>query len=1090
MRGRLPLPAVLLAIALAGAPALAVAVVPVGAAAQSAVLVDGFDSAAAWTASPADGVEMRLSSEPDGSPAGGPGRALRVDFRFVKGGGYAVLHRRLDLALPENYRFTFRVRGDCPPENLEFKLIDSTGANVWWHNRRDFRFPRDWETVTIRKRQVSFAWGPAGGGELRRAAALEFAITAGSGGSGTVWLDDLELTPLPSPGATPAPVAASASASRPGCPAERAVDGAVRTAWISAAEDRSPWLELDLGEAREFGGLVVDRAKEWRASGYVAEVSDDRAAWRALRTVGAVRRERDHLDLPETEARYIRLRAAGPGTMAVSEVRVMPLEWGATPAAFFRAVAADAPRGTYPRGILGEQSFWTVVGEDRVRQEGLLGQDGMLETGQGAYSIEPFLFSRGKLVSWADVKPEATLEDGSLPIPSVRWQRDDLELTVTAFADGRAPAGAPAGAPAVGGSGSGSGSGAGTSSLVARYRVRNLSTGPVSATLFLALRPFQVNPPAQFLGLPGGVAPLRSIFADGRVVRVNGDRGVVCLTAPDGFGAIGSAEGDVVSDYLREARLPPRTHATDPLERASGALAWRMQLEAGAEQEVDLVIPLYGRPEAPPERTDAAWRAEVEARLVACRDAWRARAGRVSLRLPGAAADIARALEAQLGWILVNRDSAGIQPGSRSYSRSWIRDGALTSSALLRLGQPEAVREFIEWFAPYQYADGKVPCCVDARGSDPVPEHDSDGEFIYLVAEYFRHTGDRALVERQWPAVARAAAYLDSLRQLRRTPEWRAPGKEEFFGLLPPSISHEGYSAQPMHSYWDDLFALRGFKDAAYLAGVLGREADARQLAGIRDEFQRELVASVGATMRKHRIDYLPGCADLGDFDATSTTIALDPVQAGDALPRAALERTFERYWEFFRERRDGVKPWEAFTPYEMRSIGAFARLGWRERADSLLAFFLRYRRPPGWQQWAEVAWHDEQTPHFIGDLPHTWVGSDFVRSVLDLFAYENESDSTLVIAAGVPSAWVMESPGLALRGLSTSFGPLSYTLRARGRGIEARIDARLRVPPGGILLRAPGSFRRATVNGSPAAIGPAGEVVLRELPAVVVLRP
>ena len=56
----------------------------------------------------------------------------------------------------------------------------------------------------------------------------------------------------------------------------------------------------------------------------------------------------------ETEARYLRLRGQGPGAMAVSEVRVMPLEWGATAADFFRAVAADAPRGAYPRAILGE----------------------------------------------------------------------------------------------------------------------------------------------------------------------------------------------------------------------------------------------------------------------------------------------------------------------------------------------------------------------------------------------------------------------------------------------------------------------------------------------------------------------------------------------------------------------------------------------------------------------------------------------------------------------------------------------------------------------------------------------------------------
>src|SRR5262249_8570638 len=118
------------------------------------------------------------------------------------------------------------------------------------------------------------------------------------------------------------------------------------------------------------------------------------------------------------------------------------------------------------------------------------------------------------------------------------------------------------------------------------------------------------------------------------------------------------------------------------------------------------------------------------------------------------------------------------------------------------------------------------------------------------------------------------------------------------------------------------------------------------------DEIARELGASMRAAMAAHHIDFIPGCADLGDFDATSTTIALDPVQAEGVLPRAALERTFERYWEFFRDRRDGRAAWDAYTPYELRAIGAFVRLGWRERADSLLTFFLEGQKPRGWRQW------------------------------------------------------------------------------------------------------------------------------------------
>jgi hypothetical protein len=406
------------------------------------------------------------------------------------------------------------------------------------------------------------------------------------------------------------------------------------------------------------------------------------------------------------------------------------------------------------------------------------------------------------------------------------------------------------------------------------------------------------------------------------------------------------------------------------------------------------------------------------------------------------------------------------------------------------MGHEGAVKEFIEWFAPYLYADGKVPCCVDTRGSDPVPENDSNGEFIYLVAEYFRYTGDRALAERMWPAVSRSAAYLDSMRQTHRTAEWRS--KPEFFGLLPPSISHEGYSAKPMHSYWDDLFALRGFKDAAYLAAALGRGDEAKRWGAARDEFQSELVASMNAAMAAHKIDYIPGAADLGDFDATSTTIALEPVQAENALPRAALEQTFQRYYQFFRDRRTGKKTWDAFTPYEIRNIGAFVRLGWRERAQELNDWFLRYRKPIGWRQWPEVVWNDERKPHFIGDLPHTWVGSDYVRSILDCFAYDRERDSTLVLAAGVPWTWVSQGQGVKIGDLRTPYGLLSYTLSARGGGADLHVAEGVRVPPGGLVVRAPSplkTFHSATVNGKSVTIGAGGEVVVREVPADVILR-
>jgi hypothetical protein len=208
--------------------------------------------------------------------------------------------------------------------------------------------------------------------------------------------------------------------------------------------------------------------------------------------------------------------------------------------------------------------------------------------------------------------------------------------------------------------------------------------------------------------------------------------------------------------------------------------------------------------------------------------------------------------------------------------------------------------------------------------------------------------------------------------------------------------------------------------------------------------------------MKAHRIDFIPGCSDLGDFDATSTTIALSPVQAGDVLPREGLIRTFERYWEFFQRRRDGQEKWDAYTPYELRNVGAFVRLGWRERAHELLRWFMDHRRPAGWRQWAEVVDREPRRARFLGDMPHTWVGTDFVRSVQEMLAYERESDGALVIGAGIPADW-LEGNGLRVDSLHTRWGALSYVMKRDGERVTLVLDGPpLRSPPGGIEFAAP----------------------------------
>ena len=136
------------------------------------IVLDNFDSVTQWTTAPAEGVEVSVHPDPNGVH----GSAMRVDFDFHGHGAYAVIHRTLNMTLPPNYEFSFAIKGDAPTNTLEFKLIDSTGDNVWWSNNPNFLFPKDWATVTRKKRQISFAWGPTTDRELKKFAAIEIAI--------------------------------------------------------------------------------------------------------------------------------------------------------------------------------------------------------------------------------------------------------------------------------------------------------------------------------------------------------------------------------------------------------------------------------------------------------------------------------------------------------------------------------------------------------------------------------------------------------------------------------------------------------------------------------------------------------------------------------------------------------------------------------------------------------------------------------------------------------------------------------------------------------------------------------------------------
>lgn len=1028
--------------------------------------LDAFADLSDW--SPVASGQARLALLPDSAPSG---QAMRLEFDFGPGGGFVVARRLLPLILPESYVFVLEVRASAPANAFEFKLVDPSGANVWRFRDESFAFATDWRTLRIPGSAIDFGWGPAGGGVAREVGAIEIVVAAGPGGAGRLWIADLRLEDR-----TPADMPLiHASGAQPGHATACILDGCPDTCWRA---DRLPaWVDLDFREERDYGGLILcwDSAQARR---FQVMASNDGSSWRTLYAAPQAAGAQNPVYLPGGCSRFLRLALAegeGDRVPGLVSIAVQPESFARSLNDFFHRLAADAPRGRYPRWLSREQSYWTPVDVPDGAVPALFNEEGMVEIRRAGFSIEPCLVVDGALVTWADCTISQGLTQPPLPIPESLWTWGDsasgidLGLTVTACATG---------VP-------------GRVWIYLRYRVENRGTRCHAIGLHAVLRPFQVSPPWQGWRDIGGVSPIQEIAERDGAVWVNGRLALVPLTAPSAFGAAAFDEG-TIGDALAAGGLPVARAVSDPFGYASCALGFDLALEPGAVGEVYLAAPLDPMP-GPRAGFDPrdALPAGVTGpdQFARALEQWSRVLGAVDFKLPALAQDYLDTCKGALAHILINRDGPALQPGPRRYTRSWIRDGAGMAAALLRLGRPREAEAFIRWYAPYQAPDGNVPCCVDKDGADWLPEHDSHGQLIFAVADYYRFTGDRRLVEDLWPAVRKAVGYLEHLRAQRLTADYRSGDRRACYGLLPESVSHEGYLAHPVHSYWDDFWALRGLKDAAELATVMGEGVEADRLARLRDDFRATLQDSLLRTLNDRGIDFLPGSVEWADPDPTATANALTLIDETHHLPAAVLHRSFDLFMERFRAMHgEHPVPWTNYTPYEIRIVGALVRLGRRDDAHELARFFLAERRPTVWNQWPEIAWHDPRAPGHQGDLPHAWIGAEYCLAFRDMFAYERESDQSLVVGAGIPSAW-LEAGAVSVKGLPTWYGKLDLALWRTAEGtIAVRLGGDLRLPPGGIRLAPPvaGPLREVRVNGVPSGDVTADEVRIATLPAEV----
>jgi F5/8 type C domain len=788
-------------------------------------------------------------------------------------------------------------------------------------------------------------------------------------------------------------------------------------------------ITVDFGRMRSPLGAFIVWGKDYGAV-FSVHLSDDGASFREVGRILTGNGGSDSFWWRSTTARFLRLtvhEASSSEGAVVDELKLRILNKDRMPIGQLERAALAGRGHLYPQTLLGRQVYWTVLGGFDQEEEALFDEYGNLEPQRGSGQTMPFLRLNGRLHGATEsAAVNQSLAEGSLPVPSVVWSAEGVELRVTALAH--------------------------AGQALAEYRIANRSGATKKGSLVLTLRPVQINPYWQH----GGHAAINAVSVVGALISAN-DKIYAAFSSEPATAAIADFDdGDVLKLIDKAARDTARS-----LRSGSGLLSAAVELPFSLRPGRSVAFLASF-----PMQDGVAPDADVDFRAVrktVIRN-WRDKLG--PRRITVGDGEVSDTVEAPTALILVNATRFAFKPGPRNYDRTWIRDGSSQALALLWAGLVDEAKDYVLWYSKRIYPNGLVPPILNVdgtvnKGYGSDIEFDAQGEFVGIAADVYRVTRDRAFLSEIFEPVVRATNFIDEL--CARTNGLYGP-ETRFHGLLAPSISHEGYS-KPSYSYWDDYFALSAWRNCEYLAREIGDANISSRAKEKGEAFATDLARSIRMTAERMGRTLIPGSADRDDVDPTSTAIAFEPCRVKDALPAELVPATFDLSADLTESL---CAPGFAgnYTPYVVRNLNAFVALGRSGEAFRLVSAVLAGRRPASWRHWAEVVWSDPRAPDYIGDMPHTWIGAEFATAIRRMLL--REDGGTLELFRAVPDPW-WQGEGIVLRDLPTAFGVVN--LKARRRASRITVDLSLTGPaPERVAVRCPGAVR-ARADGASCAI-------------------
>lgn len=816
---------------------------------------------------------------------------------------------------------------------------------------------------------------------------------------------------------------------------EKICDGDFLHGWKTTL-DAPKTIIIDLGERGAYAGFDL----YWvggsaRGEQYTVDVALERDSWIRVYASGLSRKyhtnkayaRRDRIRFNERVIRYVQIRCIPSYTDETVEltecVFKRPDDMLLSPLIEFEKRARASERGYYPTWLLHEQRYWTIVGAPATDNELAVAEDGTVEAN---FSLVPYVYTKNRLYSAYHDRRQHSLDDGWMPIPKVSWKNSDcpLSIEVASIRENKAHWG------------------------IITYSLLNPHEHIMKGILYVTIQPFLIHGP----WLYGGLAQLYDLHLDWATLFVNGKPTVFFSEAPKGFQGNTFLSGSLFP-LLEKGNLlsmnPQSVH--DDNHYASAALSFPFELKPGEKMDLHAYVALSEFSEFP-DVDEAAFQKQWKAAV----STWNSTIPTDLYICPNK--EMVDVYNTNVSYILTHTDEPCIQAGSRVDQKVRMRDGTLQILALLQAGRFDVVKSFIEWVSLHQRDNGFIPFAT-SRNMQPDykeewNEFDSQGQFVYAVAEYYRFTKDNKFVQRHFSHVEKALRYLIDKRSQRLTREYKKAHdfKKAWYGILPDSNSYEG-SFISQHCYWDNIWALQGFIDGAFLARAIGDVDAYKWISAERDEFAVALNRSIKNTCELHSIEYLPACVENKEFDTATAALLYYLPETIVYLPKQVVENTYELFLSDGLLKRTKQSQEEIVSSYDLLSAFAYLQREEKEKIHTMLRFLKQRMVPEGWHLLTEIIFPNVREAQYIGDMPHASISALLSTVIRSLFVWE--SRETLHLAYGIPDEWFYAAEGVGLRNAPTHYGSVSYHVMPKGSEFIITLQGEY-VPMGKIVIHLP----------------------------------